>query len=138
MRHIERRRAVSMRLSKKYTALRHYAVHMIDTSGNESFEKIFGLRIAQLLEPRPKLRGGLNLLHADARRLRTRLQQPRTRYVPHELAQVLIIEDMDELRHEHADFLGPCAHSQLVAKVPNRGQPNARQAQVFADRCDIF
>src|SRR3974377_1274547 len=107
MRHIERRRAVSMRLSKKYAAFRHYAVHMIDTSRNELLEKILGLHIAQLLEPRPKLRGGLNFLHADAGRLRAGLQQPRTRYVPHELAQVLIIEDMDKLRHEDADFLGP-------------------------------
>ena len=44
-----------------------------------------------------------------------------------------VIQRVNEFRHRHAGFLRAAAHGELVAKVANRGEAHARQAQVLAE-----
>src|SRR6266581_2848745 len=78
MRGIERRRAISMRLSEDDGALRDDTVNVIDGARNELLEQIERLLVAEPIEPGPKFFGRMNLFHADAGGLRARLEEPRT------------------------------------------------------------
>jgi hypothetical protein len=45
---------------------------------------------------------------------------------------------VNEFGHEHARFAGPRAHSQLVAKITHSREAHAGNAQMLAQRRDIF
>src|SRR5438309_5848753 len=80
----------------------------------------------------------MNLLHADAGGLRTRLEQPRVGNAGHELAKTVVIEDVDEFGDEDAGFAGAGAHGQLVSKVADSGEPHAGNAEMLAEGGNIF
>jgi len=77
MRSIERRRAVRVDFSEHDFAFGNDAIHVEHVARNELLEQVMRLLIAQLLEHRPKIRGGVDFLHADAGSLRAGFQQPR-------------------------------------------------------------
>src|SRR5437879_6694388 len=119
-------------------ALGNHAVYVIDRAGNEFLQQIKGLLIAKLLEPVPQLVGVMNLLHANAGGLRTRLEQPRVGNAGHEFAKMVVIEDVDKFGDEDAGFAGTGAHGQLVAKVADGGETHAGKAEMLAEGGDIF
>src|SRR5438309_9599605 len=80
----------------------------------------------------------MNLLHADAGGLRTRLEQPRVGNAGHEFAKTVVIEDVDEFGDEDAGFAGAGAHVQLVSKVADSGEPHAGNAEMLAEGGNIF
>src|SRR5229473_3771340 len=80
----------------------------------------------------------MNLLHANAGGLGTRLEQPGVGNPGHELAKMVVIEDVDEFGDEDAGFAGAGAHGQLVAKVADGGEAHAGNAEMFAEGGDIL
>src|SRR2546425_11877459 len=134
----ERWRAVRMRLGKNNFALGRHTVDVVDRPGNKLFEQIKGLLISQLIEPRPELFRLLNLLHANAGGLRARLEKPGTGHAAHEFAETVIIQNVHEFGHKNAGFARAGAHGQLVPKVADRGQTHAGNAEMLAERGDIF
>src|SRR5882762_4424756 len=80
----------------------------------------------------------MNLLHANAGGLRTRLEQPRVGNPRHEFAEIIVVEDVDEFGDEDACFTGPRAHGQLVAKIADGGETHAGDAEMLTQRRDIF
>src|SRR5258707_2385267 len=80
----------------------------------------------------------MNLLHANAAGLRTRLEQPGIGNAGHEFAELVVIEDVDEFGDEDAGFAGAGAHGQLVTKVANGGEAHARNAEMLAKGGDVF
>src|SRR2546421_7645737 len=80
----------------------------------------------------------MNLLHADAGGLRTRLEQPRVGNAGHEFAKTVVIEDMDEFGDGDAGFAGAGTHGQLVSKVADGGETHAGNAEMLAEGGDIF
>src|SRR5437667_322399 len=79
----------------------------------------------------------MNLLHADAGGLRTRLEQPGIGNAGHEFAKTVVIEDMDEFGNEDAGFAGARAHGELVAKVAEGGEAHAGTAGTLAGDTEI-
>src|SRR5712692_446364 len=80
----------------------------------------------------------MNLLHANAGGLRTRLEQPGVGSPGHEFAKMIVIEDVDEFGDEDAGFAGTSAHGQLVAKIPDGGEAHAGNAEMLAEGGDIL
>src|SRR5437899_1078367 len=80
----------------------------------------------------------MNLFHADPGGLRTRLEQPGTGDARHEFAKTVVVENVDEFGHEHAGFAGASAHGHLVSKIAHAGEAHARDAQMLAQRRNIF
>src|SRR5256885_17147452 len=95
MRGVQRRRAIGMGFGEDNAALGNHAVHVIDRAGNELLQQIKRLLIAELVEPVPQLVGVMNLLHAYAGGLRTRLEQPRVGNAGHEFPKTAVIKDGD-------------------------------------------
>src|SRR5713226_1592202 len=82
--------------------------------------------------------GVMNLFHANAGGLRTRLEQAVVGNAGHEFAKVFVIEDVDEFGHEDASFAGSSAHGQLVAEIPDGGEAHAGNAEMLAQGGDIL
>src|SRR5216683_6417232 len=80
----------------------------------------------------------MNLLHANAGGLRTRLEQPRVGNAGHEFAKMIVIEDVDEFGDEDAGFAGSGAHGQLVAKVADGGKAHAGNTEMLAEGGDVL
>src|SRR5712692_9425199 len=80
----------------------------------------------------------MNLLHANAGGLRTRLEQTGVGSPRHEFAKMIVIEDVDEFGDEDAGFAGTSAHGQLVAKIPDGGEAHAGNAEMLAQGGDIL
>src|SRR5713226_7068827 len=80
----------------------------------------------------------MNLLHANAGGLRTRLEQPGVGNPGHEFAKMIVIEDVDEFGDEDAGFAGTGAHGQLVAKIADGGEAHAGNAEMLAEGGDIL
>src|SRR5437667_3764060 len=80
----------------------------------------------------------MNLLHADAGGLRTRLEQPRVGNAGHEFAKTAVIEDVDEFGDEDAGFTGAGAHGQLISKVAHGGEAHAGNAEMLAEGGNIL
>ena len=59
-------------------------------------------------------------------------------HVGHEMAEIVVIEDVREFRRGDADFLGAGAHGELVAEIADGGEAHAGDAHVLAERRDIF
>src|SRR5438477_5616179 len=80
----------------------------------------------------------MNLLHANAGSLRTRLEQPGIGNAGHEFAKTVVIEDVDEFGDEDASFAGTGAHGQLVAKVADGGETHTGNAEMLAEGGNIL
>ena len=53
-------------------------------------------------------------------------------HVGHEMAKVVVIEDVRKFGSEDANFLGAGAHGELVAEIADGGESHAGDAQVLA------
>jgi len=91
MRSIKRRSAIGMRLCENNAALGNHTINVIDRARNELLEQIERLLIAEMVKQRPKLFRRMNLFHADAGSLRTRLEQPGAGHSRHEPAKIVIV-----------------------------------------------
>src|SRR6266480_2157544 len=80
----------------------------------------------------------MNLLHANAGGLRTRLEQPGVGNAGHEFAKTVVSENVDEFGDEDAGVPGAGAHGQLVAKIADGGETHAGNAEMLAEGGDIF
>src|ERR1700741_4238537 len=80
----------------------------------------------------------MNLLHADAGGLRAGLEQPGTGNPGHEFAKFIVVENVEKFGDEDAFLAGPCAHSQLVAKVANGSESHAGNTEMLAEGGDIL
>src|SRR5271170_4619506 len=138
VRSIERRRAVGVDFRKHHFAFGNDAIHVEHIAGHELLQQVVRLFVAQLLQQRPKLGGGVNFLHADAGSLRARLQQPRRIHARHEFLQAGVVQHVNKFRNVDARFFRAPAHRQLVAEMPHRGEAHAGNAQVFAQRRGVF
>src|SRR5260370_17021438 len=85
-----------------------------------------------------KLVGVMNLFDADAGGLRGGLEQPGVGYAGHKFAKLVVVEDVDEFGDEDAGFAGTGAHGQLVAKIADRGEAHAGNAEMLAEGGDIL
>src|SRR5580692_1062564 len=74
VRGIQRRRAVHVSFGELHFTFGDNSVDVINGTGNELLEKVFGLMITELIEQWPQLLWLLNLSHPDAGSLRARLQ----------------------------------------------------------------
>ena len=138
MRGIERRRAISMRLSEDDGALRDDTVNVIDGARNELLEQIERLLVAEPIEPGPEFFGRMNLFHADAGGLRARLEQPGTGDARHEFPERAVVENVDEFGHKDTRFSGLRAHGQLVAKITDSGEAHAGDAEMLAEGGNVL
>src|SRR5205823_4238734 len=73
------------------------------------------------------------LLDADRRRLAPRLQEPRPGDGGQEVADVVVVDDADELRDADAQLPAAGAHGQLVAEQAGGALAQAGQPQVLAE-----
>src|SRR6266404_5088212 len=80
----------------------------------------------------------MNLFHANAGGLRTRLEQPGVGNAGHEFAKTIVIEAVDEFGDQYASFAGAGAHGQLVAEVTDGGQAHAGNAEMLAEGGNIL
>ena len=67
-----------------------------------------------------------------------RLEEPRRRHAPAELAHPIVVEHVHERRHRQALVLRLDTHRQLVAKMAHRRFAHAGHAQVLAQRRGLF
>src|SRR5579883_471923 len=88
---VERGGAIGVGFSEKDFALGNDAVHVEDLSGNELFEQIEGLLVAELAEQVQEFLGAMNFFHADTGGLGTRLQKPGCRHASHVVSQLLVV-----------------------------------------------
>src|SRR6204780_2358743 len=138
VRSIERRRAVGVGLGENDFAFGNDAIHVEDVAGYKLLEQVMRLFVAQLIEQRPQIRGGMNFLHADARSLRAGLQEPRRIHARHKFLQSGVIEHVNKFRDVDAVLFRAAAHGQLVSKMAHGGEAHAGNAQVFAKRGGVF
>src|SRR4029077_13269146 len=138
VRYIEWWRTVGVRVGENRFALGYNAVHVEYRARDKLFQQVVRLLVSQLIEPRPQFIGLVNLLHADARGLGARLEQPRRGHARHEVAKIVVVEDVSKFRNEDADFLGAGTHGQLVSEVAHRRETHAGNAHVLAKSRDIF
>src|SRR5712692_3808546 len=80
----------------------------------------------------------MNLLHANAGGLRTRLEQPGVGNPRHEFAKSIVVENVDEFGDEDAFLPGSLAHGQLVAKIANGSEAHAGDAEMLAEGGDVL
>src|SRR6266481_4362556 len=80
----------------------------------------------------------MNLLHANARGLRTRLEQPWVGDPGHKFAKIIVVENVDEFGDENAFLSGSLAHGQLVAKIANGSEAHAGDAEMLAEGGDVL
>jgi hypothetical protein len=85
------------------------------------------------LDAAPHVLGLLHLADARSRHVRARLQDPRRLDAPHELAHLLIVEQVYELRHAYPCVARLRPHRELVAEGPRRRCFHPRQVKVLAD-----
>src|SRR5712671_6506979 len=110
MRDVQGGRTVDVWLGQEYFTLGNDTVHVVDGAGNELLEKIKGLLIAELIEPRPQVVRIVDFFHADAGGLRAGLEQPGRRNAGHEFANGVVVEDGNEFGDEDSSFLRTGAH----------------------------
>src|ERR1700689_1515312 len=80
----------------------------------------------------------MDFLHANAGRLRPRLQQPGRLHASHKTFEVVVIQDVNKFRDEEARFPGPAAHGKFVAEITQSREAHARDAQAFAEGSYVF
>src|SRR5260370_34161673 len=80
----------------------------------------------------------MNLLHANAGGLRTRLEQPGVGNPGHEFAKSIVVENVDEFGDEDAFLAGSLAHGQLVAKIADGSETHAGDAEMLTEGGDVL
>ena len=135
---VEGRSAVGVGFGEQHGAFGDDAVDVEDVAGNELFKEILGLAVAELVEPAPEVVGRLDFFHADARGLGARLEEPGAGDASHELAQVLVIEDVLEFGDEDAALAGFGAHGELIPEIADGAEADSGKPKVFAESGDVF
>src|ERR1700687_4194207 len=80
----------------------------------------------------------MNLLHANAGGLRTRLEQPGVGNPGHEFAKTVVVKNVDEFGDEDAFLSGSLAHGQLVAKIANGSEAHAGDSEMLTEGGDVL
>ena len=109
-----------------------------DFAGDEAFEEVVGLEIAELVEDGPERVGGFDFADADGGGVGAGLQEPGAGDVAEEAADVVVVEDGGELRDGNAALPGADTHGELVAEVAGEGFAHAGKAHVFAQQRGYF
>ena len=134
VRDVERRVAVLVALGEDQGAAADDAVEVIDVAGDEALEQIERSLVAERVDRRPGLGARAQLLHADRRCLRARLEDPRRGHRVEIAIEGSVVQDVDELRHRDAAGAGPDPHRELVAEVARCRLAHPADAQMLANQ----
>ncbi len=88
--------------------------------------------VAEGVENRPQSFGRVDQLDADGRSFRSWLEHPGPGHVVQVIANVVVIQHRNEIRHANSVFERLHAHGELVAEIAHGGQPHAGDAHVLA------
>jgi hypothetical protein len=121
MHDLHRRFAVAVHFGEDHVAFAGDGVDMEDVAGDEAFEEEIALLVAELIESAPEALRFMDFADADGRGFGARLEHPWRRHAVHVGAQVVVVENSDELRYENAGAFRLVPHRELVAKIGGGG-----------------
>src|SRR5258708_595109 len=101
----------------------------------DPLEHVVRLFIAKPLHVPPQFRRGMDLLDSDRAGHGSWLQHPRRRNAIQELADPVVIQNVDKFRNVQAALARPHPHGELIAKISRSGLAHAGNPQMFAQGC---
>ena len=122
---------VFVHLGKLDAAVGDNGINVIKLAGDHLFDEVIGLLITQGIDGFEGLISVMQFLDADGVGAATGLEQPGAGDTGQETANVVVVEDTDELRDGNAEATGPGTHGELITEVTSGGFIEAGQSKVF-------